>query len=94
MPAYDYRCETCGNVHEDLVKLKDRDEPQNCPQCGGTATRALITPPRIDWLSMVASPSAGPETLDRYDRMCRAQKEKEERSLAEHGDYGPRPGAD
>ncbi len=94
MPTYEYRCEACGNVHEDLVKIAQRDDPQDCRNCDGTATRALITPPRIDWLSMVDSPSAGPESIDRYDRMCRQQKEKELKSFKEHGDYGPRPGAD
>lgn len=94
MPMYDYQCTKCGNVHEDLVKLSQRDEPQDCRACDGTATRAMITPPRIDWLGMGYQKNVSPEFIDRYERVIKQQKAKEEKSLRDHGDYGPRPGAD
>jgi len=53
----------------------------------------MITPPRIDWLSMAGQKNVGPEVADRYDKMCRQQKAKEQKSLDTHGDYGPSPGA-
>lgn len=92
MPTYDYRCQQCGSVTEALVKIADRDNPQACPECAGKATRALITPPRIDWLGLGYT-SDSPEFIDRMVKRGAEQKDKEERSMRDHGDYGPRPGA-
>ncbi len=92
MPMYDYRCDN-GHVTEQIVPLAERDKAADCP-CGKAAKRVLLTPPRIDWLAMGAQRDASPEFIDRFDRLHKQQKDKEERSAREHGDYGPRPGAD
>jgi len=37
--------------------------------------------------------SASPEAIARFDTMHKKQKAKEEKTYADHGDYGPAPGA-
>lgn len=32
---YDYKCEDCGEVHEEMRRMDDRNEPSECPECGG-----------------------------------------------------------
>lgn len=92
MPLYDYRCNTCGTAHEALVKLDHREQPQTCPKCGDHAYRVLLTPPRFSIDMLYTSNS--PEFADKYERLCKQRREKEEKSLRDHGDYGPAPGAD
>lgn len=92
MIMYDYRC-PAGHVHEALVKMSDRDNPQDCTRCDDKAERMLLTPPKWDWGKMGAT-SDGHGFADRFKRVHEQQAEKERLCLAEHGDYGPRPGAD
>jgi len=35
MPTYDYICETCGHIFEEVFSIADRDSPCNnpCPNC-------------------------------------------------------------
>jgi len=42
MPAYDFRCTSCGTVTEVTRRAAD-DAPVPCPQCGGT-TKQLFHP--------------------------------------------------
>jgi putative FmdB family regulatory protein len=89
---YDYRCSVCGNVEEHAATPEERELP--CSDCGATATRVWLTAPRPHWLALAQGASASPEAIDRFDRMHRQQMDKEDRCYAEHGDYGPAPGAD
>lgn len=41
MPIYEYRCESCGNDFEKMVKL-DAPLPA-CPSCGAAQTRKLVS---------------------------------------------------
>lgn len=93
MPIHDFRCAN-GHITEQLVK-SDVTRIQ-CPVCatGTLANRVFLTAPRVDWLALGASRHASPEAVERWDRMHKEQKAKEEKSFEEHGDYGPRPGAD
>ena len=86
MPLKDFEC-GAGHVHDALVKPDIQEH--ECPECGDTAHMVFLTPPRIDWASMAQGDNAGPEFIERFDRIHRKQKEKEERSWKEHGDYGP-----
>lgn len=92
MILHDYKCSDCDLVFEELVKSDVYQIP--CPECGATAERVLLCPPRIDWLNMGAQASASPEAIDRWDRLHREQAKIEKAYKQEHGDYGPRPGAD
>ncbi|HEX9934870.1 MAG TPA: FmdB family zinc ribbon protein [bacterium] len=42
MPAYDYRCEQCGNEFEAFQRITE--EPLSaCPKCGGRVKRLIST---------------------------------------------------
>ncbi|HTJ91864.1 MAG TPA: zinc ribbon domain-containing protein [Pararobbsia sp.] len=43
MPAYDYRCETCG-VFTVMRRIADRDADCVCSECGAFASRTVSTP--------------------------------------------------
>lgn len=42
MPAYDYRCQTCGTVFE-ITQRITAPAGADCPQCGGSTCTRLIT---------------------------------------------------
>ena len=42
MPIYEYHCENCGHCFEQLIFERD-DEKVNCPECGETKVRKLIS---------------------------------------------------
>ncbi len=42
MPIYEFRCEDCGHVFEELVRFGD-DPELKCPECGGTDTRKAVS---------------------------------------------------
>lgn len=87
MPIHDFRCTHCGTVHEALVKWNDTE--RDCPECGKVAVRVFLSAPKLDVLGMGAQKNVSPEFQDRFDKLHRDQKAKEEKSLKEHGDYGP-----
>jgi hypothetical protein len=80
---FEFQCETHG-VFEDLVNPDERQAP--CPHCARNAPR-VISAPRINHLAMAMSASASPESIEKFDRMHREQKEKEQRQYDAHGDY-------
>ncbi len=43
MPLYEYRCQDCRKRFTKLLGISQRDEPQQCPSCGSTASRRLIS---------------------------------------------------
>lgn len=42
MPIYEYGCESCGHVFEEIQRFSDPD-PEQCPQCGKGNVRRLIS---------------------------------------------------
>lgn len=42
MPLYDYKCSICNNIFEKIVKLKDWELMQACPECNSQANRAIV----------------------------------------------------
>ena len=46
MPTYAYRCEADGIV-DVVLPIAQRNQPRDCPSCGGTMRR-LLTSPRIN----------------------------------------------
>lgn len=34
MPMYEYRCQDCGKMFEQLRRMQDADRDLNCPECG------------------------------------------------------------
>lgn len=77
MPLYDFHCEACGDVHEQLVRGDWKPEP--CP-CGSTELRRLQGPAhgRPNGIAVEAAPAApqrkprtkhdGQTTIDRVTR--------------------------
>ena len=45
MPIYEYRCETCGNRVEVLVRSSA--QTPRCPECGGLLANKLFSVPHI-----------------------------------------------
>ena len=41
MPLYDYRCCECSKTFDKLVPLNRYDEDQECPECGGSASKIV-----------------------------------------------------
>ena len=91
MPLHDFRCRRCKHVHEHMVDAGTTSMP--CTECLGTAERVFLVAPKPDWLGLAQGDSASPEAIDKFDKMHKQQAEKESKAQAEHGDYGPRPGA-
>jgi putative FmdB family regulatory protein len=46
MPVYDYSCDACGvfAVHRPMAEYR---EPHDCPGCGVSAPRVIVTAPRL-----------------------------------------------
>jgi len=91
MPLYDYECKRCGLVHEAFVK--SGIDTQECPQCGHDAKKIYLVLAKPAWLALAQGDSASPEAIERFDRMHRQQKAKEEKSQRDHGDDGRMPGS-
>lgn len=86
MPIHDFRCTDCQHVHDAIVHytVKERE----CPKCGNVANRVFLQVPKLNYLAMGAQQNVSPEFQQKFDKMHRDQKAKEEKSLEEHGDYG------
>jgi hypothetical protein len=91
MILHDYRCEECNGVEEHFVQ---RDKLLDiCNECGGVSHRVILTAAKPAWLRLAQGDSASPEAINRFERMHKKQKAKEDRAYAEHGDYGTAPGS-
>ncbi|MDB2363024.1 zinc ribbon domain-containing protein [Candidatus Pelagibacter bacterium] len=91
MILHDYRCLECGLTQEHFVKKEERIV--SCKKCKGAANRITLKAPNPDWTGLAMGDSASPEAIERFARVRKQQKDKEEKSYKENGDYGPRPGA-
>ena len=48
MPVYEYRCESCGERFEKLVRSMLQESPEvGCPACQGTEVRRVISAPVV-----------------------------------------------
>ena len=63
-----------------------------CGACGGVSHRVILRAAKPYWSRLAMGDSASPEAIDRFERMHKQQKAKEDKTYAEHGDYGPAPG--
>lgn len=46
MPTYDYDCPACGGF-DAFRNLSERNLPADCPECGTTSPRVLVSAPRL-----------------------------------------------
>jgi putative FmdB family regulatory protein len=47
MPCYAFQCHQCEELFERLLKIADRDTPQECPGCGGGDTHRQVEAPMM-----------------------------------------------
>jgi hypothetical protein len=83
---FDFQCPR-GHVSEHFVS--SGTEGVDCPECGDPARKVYLQPPRLDWMGIALTESAGPEFIDRWERLHARETRRQERILREHGDYGP-----
>lgn len=83
---HDFQC-SCGHTFEDFIRSTDTTAP--CPSCEGSAERVFLKAPNLDWAGMAQGANAGPEFIDRFDKVHRRETARQEKILREHGDYGP-----
>lgn len=50
MPVYEYLCQDCG-VFEEMAPMSRFADPCDCPDCGISAVRVMITVPRLSAVS-------------------------------------------
>ena len=43
MPLYEYRCSTCGEVFEKMVRWSEADRSPACPKCASPDTHKKIS---------------------------------------------------
>src|SRR6059036_3442390 len=43
MPIYEYRCESCGRYHQQLVLVLSSYQVPACPRCGKATLRKLVS---------------------------------------------------
>ena len=92
MPIHSFRCEQ-GHIHDALVKHDV--ETKECPECQTPAKRVFLSAPKIGWLAMGAQKNVSPEFQERFDKVHRKQRAKEEKFQKEHGEgeyYNRTPG--
>ena len=50
MPVYEYLCRDCG-VFEEMAPMNRFADPCDCPDCGASAPRVMISVPRLSVVS-------------------------------------------
>lgn len=43
MPLYEYRCQQCGEVFEQLRRAEEADRDVACPRCGAEEVERLLS---------------------------------------------------
>ena len=43
MPIYEYRCQTCGKVYEQIRRFTEADRDLECPDCKSKRVERLIS---------------------------------------------------
>lgn len=92
-PIHDFRCKECAHVDTKLVQSGIRTI--ECSECGNESTLVFLTPPKLDWLGMGSQKNVSPEFQEKFDKMHRKQRAKEEAFEKEHGEgeyYNRTPG--
>lgn len=59
MPIYEYQCRKCENQFQALILKKEEEKEIDCPECGGTGLKRLI--------SRTAYHASEQDRLDAYD---------------------------
>ena len=65
MPMFDYKCEACGKIFDDLVSSRDTaDSEIECPHCKEKKEKRLFSAPAIavNGAPPTASPGCNPSS--------------------------------
>jgi putative FmdB family regulatory protein len=85
---FDFRCTTCEHVFEGWDTIEKNAKPL-CPKCSSPDTGRLISTPRFDYKSMVASGHSSDDGMTTsIDRWAKARAQKvaiETRNMERHG---------
>lgn len=77
--TYDYQCADCDKVEIHLVEWEDRNNPQECTECGGPGSRLWSATFSTEKLSKSIPAEAA---KGRFDYMRRRQELKKEKSAS------------
>lgn len=92
MPTYNYTCLACKNEDDIFCKMSERKD-QVCTECGTATEQVIRHAPQPHWTSLAMGSNPSPEAVKKFDSMRAEQRVKEEKSMADHGDYGKSPGS-
>lgn len=92
MPTFNFTCPDCGQEDDIFCKVSERGD-QVCSACGTATKQVIRQAPQPHWTSLAMGDSASPEAIKKFESMRRQQKDKETKSMREHGDYGKAPGS-
>lgn len=59
MPLYEFRCENCGMVVEELLRHADMTAQVTCPACGTLSATRLLSAPAIGGSESAAGGGCG-----------------------------------
>lgn len=54
MPLYEYKCQDCGALYEQLRRMSEADKNLECPRCGSRRVQRQVS------ACAVGGPSSGP----------------------------------
>ena len=45
MPIYEYKCEKCEHIFDEILSVSNRDKPMSepCPECGEESVKKLVS---------------------------------------------------
>ncbi len=87
MPIYDYKCNSCKRVKEQLRKTSEREDTFPC-KCGSTMS-LTVSAPHVLWLALGLKDSHFPTANDKWLADRTKRKQKEEENVANHGTEYP-----
>jgi putative FmdB family regulatory protein len=47
MPVYEYRCQSCGQVSEFLIRTTEMSKAPCCPDCGSDSMSRILSVPSL-----------------------------------------------
>jgi putative FmdB family regulatory protein len=87
---FDFRCLSCNNVFDDMVKPNVYEAP--CPECGSSNVTRLMSAPRLD-PRMGLDPEGNPTMGDKWAKIRKDRARQEKAHYEKHG-TDMTPGAD
>lgn len=59
MPMYEYRCQECGKLYEQLRRMSEADTNLECPHCGGKNVERQVSACSFSGFASSGSSSGG-----------------------------------